>query len=74
MALVEATVCQKLEGMYCSRAQLTRKARAHDREVLIYALLDHPKACCCYVWEDRGRVRTVLGEDSEIGLPAEVTT
>jgi hypothetical protein len=56
MALVEATVCQKLEGMFGSRAQLTRKARAHDREVLIFELLDHPKACCCYVWEDHGRV------------------
>jgi hypothetical protein len=73
MALVEATVCQKLEGMFGSRAQLTRKARAHDREVLIFELLDHPKACCCYVWEDHGRVRTVLGEDPQIGLPAEVT-
>ena len=63
MALVEATVCQKIEGMYCSRAKLMRKARAEDREVLIYTLLDHPHARCCYVWEDHGRVRTVLADD-----------
>lgn len=73
MALVEATVCHKLEAMYGSRAQLARKVSLNGslpgqarrgREGLIFALTDHPEACCCYVWEEDGRVRTILGEDA----------
>ena len=71
MALVEATVCRKLEGMYGSRAAFLRKQRADDREVLIFALLDRPDACC-FVWQDGGRVRTVLGEARENALPSDV--
>jgi hypothetical protein len=63
MALVETTVCRKLEGMYGSRAELARRARVTGSEVLIFALVDHPEACCCYVWEEEGRVRTALAED-----------
>ena len=64
MALVEATVCRKLEGMYGSRAALLRKQRAEDREVLVFALLDRPDSRC-FVWQEGGRVRTVLGEAGE---------
>ena len=63
MALVESAVCQKLEGMYGSRAELARRARITGSEVLIFALADHPEACRCYVWEEEGRVRTALAED-----------
>jgi hypothetical protein len=72
MALVEATVCKRLEAMYGSRARLARRVRvagsfpaqaSREREVLIFALTDHPEACCCCVWEEDGRVHKVLGED-----------
>ena len=72
MALVEATVCRKLEGMFGSRAALLRKQRAEDREVLIFALLDRPDACCI-VWQEGGRVRTVLGEARENGSSTDAT-
>jgi len=72
MALVEAPVRQRIEAMYGSRARLTRKIRLNGfasgrpnpvREVLVFALTDHPEACCCCVWEEDGRVHRILGGD-----------
>jgi hypothetical protein len=69
MAIVDTTVCRKLEAMYHSRAELARRARVTGRiagetlrncEVLTFALPDHPEASCCYVWETDGRVHIAL--------------
>jgi len=72
MAIVDSTVCRKLEAMYRSRAELARRVRVtgrfagrtlRDCEVLIFVLPDHPEASCCYVWEADGHVHIALGAD-----------
>ena len=72
MALVEATVCKRLEATYGSRVRLAQRVRLNgsfpgrtsgDGEVLVFALTDHPKECRCYVWEEDGQVHRVLGDD-----------
>jgi hypothetical protein len=72
MALVEATVCKRLEATYGSRARLAQRVRLNgslpgrtcgDGEVLVFALTDHPDGCRCYVWEEDGQVHRVLGDD-----------
>ncbi len=31
-------------------------------EVLVFELLGHPTACCCYAWEVDGEMIAILGE------------
>jgi len=61
MAIVESTLRKKLEAMLGSRVELVETTRVNGhtgppREVLVFAILDHPNVAYCYAREVDGRV------------------
>ena len=61
MAIVESTLRKKLEAMLGSRVELVETTRVNGhtgppREILVFALIDHPNVAYCYAREVDGRV------------------
>jgi hypothetical protein len=70
MAIVESALRNRLEAMFRAKAQLARRVHVQvwrngrsrtDRDVYVFELTGHPRARCCYAWQNDGRVVTVLG-------------